>query len=143
MKIATEILLVDDNLGDAELTADYLRRYDQSIHVHCVINGVEAMAFLRGEGKYSAALRPHLILLDLHMPRKDGWAVLVDVKSDSALKTIPVVVFTTSDARTDIARCYELGANCYVTKPATLDEYISTVTGISKYWVGFASLVRQ
>jgi two-component system, chemotaxis family, response regulator Rcp1 len=143
MKTATEVLLVDDNLGDTELTADLLKRDDGSIHTHSVSDGVEAMAFLRCQGEYSHALRPHLIMLDLNMPRKDGWAVLVDVKSDSALNTIPLVVFTTSEARNDIARCYELGANSYVTKPGNLDGYTATVTGIGNYWFGFASLMRQ
>jgi CheY-like chemotaxis protein len=82
-------------------------------------------------------------MLDLNMPRKDGWAVLVEVKSDSALKAIPLVVFTTSEARNDIVRCYELGANSYVTKPGNLDAYIATVTGIARYWFGVASLVRR
>ncbi|HXM66818.1 MAG TPA: response regulator [Candidatus Acidoferrum sp.] len=143
MKTATEVLLVDDNLGDAELTADLLKRNDRSVHTHSVTDGVQAMAYLRCQGKYSDALRPHLIMLDLNMPRKDGWAVLVDVKSDSALNTIPLVVFTTSEARTDIVRCYELGANSYVTKPGDLDRYRATVTGIGNYWFGFASLLQQ
>jgi chemotaxis family two-component system response regulator Rcp1 len=142
MNIETEVLLVDDNPGDAELTADLLRRSDPCIHIHCVSDGVEAMAFLHGEGKHSDAPRPHLIMLDLNMPGMDGWAVLVEVKSDIRLETIPLVVFSTSQARTDIARCYELGANCYVTKPTNLDGFKSTVTGISNYWFGLASLVR-
>jgi two-component system response regulator len=142
MNIETEVLLVDDNPGDAELTADLLRRSDPCIHTHCVSDGVEAMAFLHGEGKHSDAPRPHLIMLDLNMPGMDGWAVLVEVKSDIRLETIPLVVFSTSQARTDIARCYELGANCYVTKPTNLDGFKSTVTGISNYWFGLASLVR-
>ena len=142
MKIATEVLLVDDNPGDAELTADLLRRSDPCIHTHCVSDGVEAMAFLHCEGKHSDAPRPHLIMLDLNMPGMDGWAVLVEVKSDIALETIPLVVFSTSQARTDIARCYELGANCYVPKPTNLHGFKSTVTGISNYWFGLASLVR-
>src|ERR1700693_2581373 len=142
MTIATEVLLVDDNPGDTELTADLLRRNDQCIHIHCVTNGVDAMAFLRCEGKYSDSLRPHFIMLDLNMPRKDGWAVLVDVKSDGALKMIPLVVFRHAQERTEIARCYKMGANCNVSKPPNLDGYTSTVTGISNYWFGLASLMR-
>jgi CheY-like chemotaxis protein len=142
MNIETEVLLVDDNPGDAELTADLLRRSGPGIHTHCVSDGVEAMAFLHCEGKHSDAPRPHLIMLDLNMPAKDGWAVLVEVKSDIALETIPLVVFSTSQARTDIARCYELGANCYVTKPTNLDGFKSTVAGISNYWFGLANLMR-
>jgi len=143
MKTAAEVLLVDDNAGDAELTAELLRRNDRPIHTHSVSDGVEAMAFLRREGKYSGAPLPHLIVLDLKMPRKDGWAVLGDVKSDDAFKGIPVVVFTTSEACLDVAHCYELGVNCYVSKPGDLAGYTSTVVAIGDYWFGVASLVRQ
>ena len=142
MNTETQILLVDDNPADAELTADLLRGSGPGIHTHCVGDGAQAMAFLHCEGRYSDAPRPHLIMLDLNMPAKDGWAVLVEVKSDTALEMIPLVVFSTSQARTDIARCYELGANCYVTKPTNLDGFKSTVAGISNYWFGLASLVR-
>jgi two-component system, chemotaxis family, response regulator Rcp1 len=142
MNIETEVLLIDDNPGDSELAADLLKRSDQCIHTHCVSDGVEAMEFLRCEGQYSAAFRPHLIMLDLNMPVKDGWAVLSEIKSDGALKAIPLVVFSTSQARTDIARCYELGANSYVTKPTNLEGFKVTVTGISDHWFGLASLVR-
>jgi chemotaxis family two-component system response regulator Rcp1 len=143
MNIETEVLLVDDNPADAELTADLLRGSGPGIHTHCVSDGAQAMAFLHCEGMYSDAPRPNLIMLDLNMPAKDGWAVLVEVKSDIALETIPVLVFSTSQARTDIARCYQLGANCYVTKPTDLDGFKSTVAGISNYWFGIASLVRR
>jgi CheY-like chemotaxis protein len=143
MNIETEVLLVDDNPADAELTADLLRGSGPGIHTHCVSDGAQAMAFLHCEGMYSDAPRPNLIMLDLNMPAKDGWAVLVEVKSDIALEAIPLVVFSTSQARTDIARCYDLGANCYVTKPTNLDGFKSTVTGISNYWFGLASLVRR
>jgi CheY-like chemotaxis protein len=142
MNIETEVLLVDDNPGDSELTADLLKRSDQCIHTHCVSDGGEAMEFLHCEGPYSAAPRPHLIMLDLNMPVKDGWTVLAEIKSDGALKAIPLVVFSTSQARTDIVRCYELGANSYVTKPTNLDGFKATVTGISDYWFGLASLMR-
>ena len=142
MNVATEILLVDDNSGDTELTAELLTRNNQLIHAHSVGDGVEAMAFLHCKGKYSCALRPDLILLDLNMPRKDGWAVLVDVKSDSALKEIPIVVFSSSDSGVDIARCYKLGANSYISKPGTLDRYKTTIVAIEEYWLSFASLVR-
>jgi chemotaxis family two-component system response regulator Rcp1 len=101
------------------------------------------MTFLRCEGKYSGALRPHLVVLDLNIPRKDGWAVLLDVKSDGTLNTIPVVVLTASEARADVARCHELVANSYVSKPGELGAYTSTVTAIGNYWFGVASLARQ
>jgi two-component system, chemotaxis family, response regulator Rcp1 len=143
MKTAIDVLLVDDNPGDTELTADLLKRHEPSMNIQSVSDGVEAMVFLRRQEHKPDAFRPHLIMLDLNMPRRDGWAVLVEVKSDSALKAIPLVVFTTSEARNDIVRCYELGANSYVTKPGNLDAYTATVTGIANYWFGFASLVRR
>ena len=143
MNTPTEVLLVDDNPGDAELTADLLRRNDRPLHIHSVSDGVEAMAFLRRKGTYCDRPRPHLIMLDLNMPRKDGWAVLVEVKSDSVLKKIPVVVFSTSRARADVARCHELGANSYVSKPGDLEGFTSTVAAIGNYWFGVASLERR
>jgi two-component system, chemotaxis family, response regulator Rcp1 len=143
MESCVEVLLIDDNPGDTELTAQLLKRGSQFIKVHSVVDGAEAMAFLRCEGKYLAVLRPHLIVLDLKMPRKDGWAVLADVKSDCSLKKIPLVIFSTSESQTDIARCYDMGANSYVAKPLNLEGYTSTVIGIGDYWFGFASLVRQ
>jgi chemotaxis family two-component system response regulator Rcp1 len=143
MESYVEVLLVDDNPGDTELTAQLLTRNSQFIKVHSVVDGVEAMAFLRCEGKYLAVLRPHLIVLDLKMPRKDGWAVLADIKSDCSLKKIPLVIFSTSESQTDIARCYDMGANSYVAKPVNLEGYTSTVIGIGDYWFGFASLMRQ
>jgi two-component system, chemotaxis family, response regulator Rcp1 len=142
MKPPAEILLVDDNPGDTELTAEVLRRNDRSVHIHSVGDGAEAMAFLRREGRYFGAVLPHLIVLDLNMPRKNGWGVLIDVKSDSALKTIPVVVFTASEANVDVVRCHELGANSYVSKPGNLDGYTATVTEIGNYWFDVACLVR-
>lgn len=143
MRSDTEVLLVDDNPGDIELTAELLKRSNRFIQVHSVVDGVEAMAFLRCEGKYLAALRPHLIVLDLKMPRKDGWSVLGEVKSDCSLKKIPLVIFSTSDSQAEIARCYDLGANSYVAKPPNLNGYTSTIIGIGDYWFGFASLMRQ
>jgi two-component system, chemotaxis family, response regulator Rcp1 len=143
MKAAVEVLLVDDNVGDSELTTELLMRNDRPIHIHSVSDGVEAMAFLRRQGRYSGALTPHLMMLDLNMPRKNGWEVLGDVKSDSVLRKITVVIFTTSEARIDIARCNELGANSYVNKPGNLTEYTSTVAAIGNYWLDVACMVRQ
>jgi chemotaxis family two-component system response regulator Rcp1 len=143
VKHVSEVLLVDDNTGDTELISELLQGSDRAAHTHSVIDGVEAMAFLRCEGKYSCAPRPHLILLDLNMPRRNGWSVLADAKSDVALKNIPIVVFTTSEAMLDIGRCYELGANCYVSKPGAPDVYTATVITIGKYWLGIASLEHQ
>src|ERR1035441_6410831 len=106
MKATTEVLLVDDNPGDTDLTADVLSKNDCPCHVHSVPDGAEAMAFLRCEGKYAGALPPHLIMLDLNMPRKDGLTMLAETKSDPSLRKIPVVIFSASRARADIARSY-------------------------------------
>ena|ERR1022692_2605031 len=143
MKTVVEVLLVDDNAGDSELTTQLLRRNDSAIQIHAVSDGLEALAFLRCEGKYSDALRPHLMLLDLNMPRKNGWEVLRDVKSDSALKNMTIVVFTASDSWTDIEGCLALGANSYVNKPWDLTAYASRITAIKNYWFDIACIVRQ
>jgi chemotaxis family two-component system response regulator Rcp1 len=143
MKITTEVLLVDDNPGDTDLIADVLTRHDRPTHVHSVADGVEAMAFLHCEGKYANALPPDMIVLDLNMPRKNGQAVLAEVKSDPALQQIPIVVFSTSKARDDIARSYQLGANSYVSKPGDLHRFVSAVEAIGDFWLGFANIPRK
>src|ERR1700730_2052701 len=135
MKVTTEVLLVDDNPGDTDLIADVLTRNDRPTHVHSVADGVEAMAFLHCEGKYANALLPHLIVLDWNMPRKTGRAVLAEVKSDPALGQIPIVIFSTSKARADIASSYQLGANSYVSKPGDLKGFVSAVTAIGDFWL--------
>jgi CheY-like chemotaxis protein len=101
------------------------------------------MAYLYREGKYSEAIRPHLVLLDLNLPRKDGRAVLADMKSKPALRRIPVVIFSTSQARKDIESSYELGANSYVSKPPTLSEWVSAVKVLNEFWIGCACLPRE
>jgi chemotaxis family two-component system response regulator Rcp1 len=143
MKTAIEVLLVDDNAADSELTTELLSRSDHVIHIYTVSDGLEALAFLRREGKYSNAPTPHLMMLDLSMPRKNGWEVLRDVKSDSALKKVTVVVFSASEAWTDIVHCLELGANSYVNKPGNLTQYASKITAIENYWFNAACIVRQ
>jgi two-component system, chemotaxis family, response regulator Rcp1 len=143
MKPVIEVLLVDDNSGDTELTSELLRQNDRRVHVEFVSDGVEAMAFLRREGKYSGALRPQLVMLDINMPRRNGWDVLNDIKSDRELKTITVMVFTASRATNDIVRSLELGANSYASKPQNLAEYVSTVSAIGNYWCGVACMVGQ
>jgi chemotaxis family two-component system response regulator Rcp1 len=139
----TEVLLVDDNPADTDLTSEVLSRNGCPSNIHSVINGVEAIAFLRREGKYADAVLPDFVLLDLNLPRKDGRAVLSDVKADPLLRSIPITIFSTSEARQDIARTYELGANCYVTKPGNLQDYISAVTSIGEFWFGVARLPRE
>jgi chemotaxis family two-component system response regulator Rcp1 len=138
-----EILLVDDNPADLDLTIDALAQSHWPSHVSTVSDGAEAIAYLRREGKYSGAARPHLVLLDLNLPRKDGRSVLADVKTDPALRRIPVVIFSTSQAAKDIERSYELGANSYMTKPPTLSEWVSAVKLLKDFWIGCACLPRE
>ena len=113
------------------------------MHLSVVPDGVEAMAFLRREGAYADAPRPDLILLDLNLPRKDGRGVLAEVKQDPALQHIPVVVLTSSQAEQDIARAYELHANCYVTKPVDLDQFVKIVQSIEQFWFTVVKLPRR
>jgi len=143
MTTMAEILLVDDNPADLDLTIDALAQSPWRTHVSTVSDGAEAMAYLYREGKYSEAIRPHLVLLDLNLPRKDGRAVLADMKSKPALRRIPVVVFSTSQARKDIESSYELGANSYVSKPPTLSEWVSAVKVLNEFWIGCACLPRE
>ena len=138
-----EILLVDDNPADLDLTIDAFKQSALRGNVNTVSDGVEAMAYLRREGKYGVATRPHLVLLDLNLPRKDGRSVLTALKSDPTLRRIPVVIFSTSQAAKDIERSYDLGANSYVSKPPTLDEWIGAVKLINDFWIGCACLPRE
>jgi CheY-like chemotaxis protein len=131
----TEILLVDDNPADIDLTSDVLAKSLPRSRVSTVPDGEEALAFLRHQGKHEQAAVPNLIVLDLNLPRKDGRAVLAEIKADPVLKKIPVVVFTTSKAAHDINRSYELGANCYVSKPGNLPEFVRTVKSIDEFWL--------
>jgi two-component system, chemotaxis family, response regulator Rcp1 len=140
---ATEILLVDDNPADTGLTSEVLAGSGCPTNIHAVIDGVEAIAFLRQKGKYANALLPDFVILDLEMPKMNGHAVLAEVKADPILRKIPIAVFSTSDARQDIARSYELGANCYVRKPGNLQDYISAVKSIGDFWFGSARLPRE
>ena len=138
-----EILLVEDSPGDVRLTQEALRDARVRNRLHVASDGVEAMAFLRREGAHADAPRPDLILLDLNLPRMDGREVLREVKSDASLATIPVVILTTSDADEDIARSYELHANCYVTKPVGLEAFLTVVQNIEHFWVSIVKLPRD
>ena len=136
-----ELLLVEDVMEEAELTMDTLREGRISnLRVHWVRDGEEAMAFLRREGSYSQSPRPNLVLLDLNLPKKDGREVLEELKRDTDLRRIPVIVLTTSAAQTDIMRAYELQANCFITKPLDLDDFFSVVRSIKDFWVESARL---
>jgi CheY-like chemotaxis protein len=143
MKTAPEVLLVDDNPADIELTSDVLSKSKRHFHVNTVNDGAEAICFLRREGKYVTAPSPDLVVLDLNLQRKDGREVLSDIKSDPSLARIPVVIFTTSQANTDISRCYELGANCYLRKPGNLPDFVAVVQSMADFWLGFASLPQK
>ena len=138
-----EILLVEDNPGDVELTREAL--HDSKVHMRLsVVNdGVDALAFLRREGPHGAAPRPDLVLLDLNVPRKDGRAVLAEVKRDPELRNIPIVVLTSSQAEQDIVKAYDLHANCYVTKPVDLDQFITIVRSIEQFWFTVVKLPRN
>ena len=129
-----DILLVEDNPGDVRLTREALREGKVLHNLHVAQDGVEAVAFLRREGKHADAPRPDLILLDLNLPRKDGREVLQDIKAAPELRTIPVVILTSSQAEQDILRAYDLHANCYVTKPVDLDQFITIVKSIEQFW---------
>ena len=135
-----EILLVEDNPGDVRLTQEVLREGKVSNSLHAVRDGVEAMAYLRREGPYGDAPRPDLVLLDLNLPRKTGREVLEEIKQDATLRRIPVVVLTTSKAEEDVLRSYDAHANCYITKPFDVDQFVHVVQLIDDFWL---SVVRR
>jgi len=138
-----EILLVEDNPGDVRLTKEGLAESKVRNNLHVARDGVEAMAFLRREGEHAGAVRPDLIVLDLNLPRMDGREVLSAVKSDARFKTIPVVVLTTSRAEQDVLRSYELQANCFITKPGDLEQFLTVVRSIEDFWMTVVTLPRQ
>jgi len=135
-----EILLVEDNLGDARLTQEALKEGKVYSNLHWAKDGVEALDFLNARGRFEDAPRPDIILLDLNLPRKDGREVLQDIKNDEKLKHIPVVVLTTSKAEEDVLRSYELHANCYVAKPVDLEKFIMVVQSIDRFWLTVVTL---
>lgn len=130
-----EILLVEDDPGDVALTKEAFDHHKVRNTLNVVADGVEALAYLRGEGSYAEAVRPDLILLDLNLPRVDGREVLAAIKSDPQLSTIPVVVLTTSEAEEDVLRSYRLHANAYVTKPVDFSQFIRVVQQIDEFFV--------
>ncbi len=137
-----EILLIEDSPGDVRLTVEALKEGKVLNRLSVVTDGVEAMEFLRREGSRSGAPRPDLILLDLNLPRKDGREVLEEIKSDPELKCIPVVILTTSQLEADVARAYELYANCYITKPVDFRQFISVIRSIEDFWLTVVKLPR-
>ena len=138
-----DILMVEDNLGDARLTQEALKESKMLNNLYHAKDGVEAMEFLRKEGKFKDMPTPDIILLDLNLPRKDGREVLAELKAIPKLKNIPVVVLTTSDAEQDILMSYNLHANCYITKPVDLDKFIEIVHGIENFWLSIVKLPSQ
>ncbi len=130
-----EILLVEDSPGDARLTIEALKDAKVLNHISVAEDGVEAMAFLRQEGEHAQAPRPDLVLLDLNLPRKDGREVLAEIKADKSLAQIPVVVLTTSQAEQDIVKSYQLHANCYITKPVDLDQFMTVISAVESFWL--------
>ena len=137
-----EILMVEDNPGDVRLTQEAMKEAKVSNRLTVVHDGVEAMAYLRREGRFAEAVRPDLILLDLNLPRKDGREVLAELKSDPDLKSIPVVVLTTSRAQQDVEGAYKLHANCYITKPVDFNQFMKVVQQIDNFWVNVVTLPR-
>jgi len=130
-----EVLLVEDSPGDVRLTREAFSDVNSSIHLHVAADGLEAMTFLRRQGVHAHAPRPGIILLDLNLPKMDGREVLAHIKEDASLKAIPIVILTTSDAEVDIARSYELQANCYLSKPVQLDAFEALVKSINDFWL--------
>jgi chemotaxis family two-component system response regulator Rcp1 len=135
-----EILLVEDNPGDVGLTREALKEGKVRNRLHVVEDGVEALEFLRREGKFADVPCPDVILLDLNLPRKDGREVLAEIKADKDLMQIPVVVLTTSSSEQDILKSYALHANCYITKPVDLDQFIEVVKAIEGFWLTIVML---
>lgn len=135
-----EILLVEDSPGDVRLTVETFRDGKIRNNLHVAWDGVEAMSYLRKHDPYTNATRPDLILLDLNLPKRDGREVLFEIKSDEDLRTIPVVVLTTSEAEQDVLSCYELHANCYIVKPVRLDKFIEVVKSIEGFWLNIVTL---
>ncbi len=135
-----EILLVEDNQGDVRLTREALIDVKLKNNLHVVQDGVEALAFLRQVDNYQHCPLPDLILLDLNLPKKNGLEVLEEMKEDKVLKRIPVVILTTSKAEEDIVKSYDLHANCYVTKPVDLDQFMKVVRSINNFWLAIVKL---
>ena len=135
-----KILLVEDNPGDIRLTQEVFREGKVHSDLSVVTDGVEALAFLQQKGKYVNAPRPNLILLDLNLPKKNGCEVLMEIKADPDLKSIPVVILTTSNASQDIRKTYDLHANCYIKKPVDLEQFFTVIRSIENFWLTIVTL---
>jgi CheY-like chemotaxis protein len=138
-----EVLLVEDNPGDVRLTQEALKDGRVMVNLTVAADGVEAMDILKRRGVHASKSRPDLILLDLNLPRKNGREVLEEIKADNDLKRIPVIVMTTSKAEQDIHKVYNLNANCYITKPVDLDEFLNVVRSIEDFWLTIVTLPKE
>lgn len=138
-----EILLVEDNPGDVRLTFEAFKEAKLGNHLHVAQDGQDALDFLRRRGKHADAPRPDLILLDLNLPKKDGREVLGEVKADPELRQIPVIVLTISRAEEDILKSYNLNANCYVSKPIELEQFLAVVRSIQNFWLTIVTLPSE
>ena len=138
-----EILLVEDNPGDVRLTQEAMKEGKMRNNLSVARDGVEAMAFLRREGQYADAPRPDVVLLDLNLPKKDGREVLAEIKADPDLRRIPVVVLTSSKADEDIVNSYDAHANCYVTKPGDLEQFMEVIRSVEGFWVQIVKLPKE
>lgn len=138
-----DILLVEDNPGDVRLTREALKEGKVLNNLHVAMDGMEALAFLKKEGDHQQAVRPDIILLDLNLPKKDGREVLAEIKADPRLRRIPVVILTTSKAEEDVIKTYDLHANCYITKPVDLDQFITVVQSIEDFWFSIVKLPSE
>lgn len=135
-----DILLVEDNPGDVRLAKEALKESKLLNKLYQVEDGIKAMAFLRQEGEYSNAPRPDLVLLDLNLPGKDGREVLAGIKADKTLKRIPVVILTASSAEEDVLKSYNLHANCYISKPFGMEQFVRVVKSIENFWFSIVKL---
>ncbi|ABW15858.1 response regulator [Frankia sp. Mgl5] len=141
--VPVEVLLVEDDPGDVLMTREAFEDHKLKNNLNVVSDGVEALAYLRGEGPYAGAPRPDLILLDLNLPRRDGRQVLAEVKADERLRRIPIVVLTTSEAEEDVLRSYDLHANAYITKPVDFERFVAVVRQIDDFFITVARLPAQ
>jgi CheY-like chemotaxis protein len=135
-----EVLLVEDDPGDTLMIREAFEDNKVPSHLHCVGDGIQGLAFLRAQGEHAGAPRPDLVLLDLNLPRKDGREVLAEIKEDPALRSIPVVILTTSDAQEDVVRSYDLHANAFVTKPVDFERFTDVIRQIDDFFVGVVRL---
>jgi two-component system, chemotaxis family, response regulator Rcp1 len=140
MKTVRRLLIVDDNPADVGLACEALKQCAPGCQISSVADGVEALAYLGRRDKYAGAARPDLVILDLNLPKRDGLAVLAAMKAGPDLRRIPVIIFSTSRLSRDVARSYELGANCYVCKPGNLNEFFAAMKSIEEFWFGSATL---